>query len=444
MNEIAKENSTIAIMTLGHIDHGKSTTLGHFLYLIGVIDQRTMDKLESESQELKMQSWKWAYILDSTNEERAGGITADIAFQPFQTTSGKKFMLIDGPGHRDFVKNAIKGAVQTDACILMVSAYPNDLKAGLKEGGVNDPGGQTREHAILGSVLGIQSVLVCINKMDMVNFSQDAFNAAVSQVKKLLKEIQSPWLKSLKDSDFVPISGISGDNLTERSAKMSWYKGPTFLEALEGLKPIERKNNLENIRFLVYDNYDFPGIGTLLYGRLIAGKINRDQSVISMPFDQEGTIKDIWDVNSESINEISAGEFGSLQIKGIDKEKMPPGSVICSENSLLHPATKIIARVLILETSGRPIIPGSSIILHVGLSHTAATIERIISIEREKKSRNKDKIMLAFGGELVSLEIYPEHPIIVEKYSEQPILGRLILRHSGQTIAVGVVTNFIT
>ncbi len=111
---------TIAIMTLGHIDHGKSTTLGHFLYLIGAVDKRAMDKLEAESQVLKRQSWKYAYILDSTDEERAGGITADIAFQPFKTKSGKNFMLIDGPGHRDYVKNAIKGAVQTDACILIV------------------------------------------------------------------------------------------------------------------------------------------------------------------------------------------------------------------------------------------------------------------------------------------------------------------------------------
>ncbi|MHA1990499.1 MAG: GTP-binding protein [Candidatus Hodarchaeales archaeon] len=441
MHQNEEQKPTISFVTLGHIDHGKSTSLGHFLYKIGAIDKRQIDKLDAESKELNRASWKWAYVLDSTDEERQGGITADIAFQPFQTKTGKKFMLIDGPGHRDFVKNAIKGAVQTDACILMVSAIPNDLRAGLKQGKSGDPGGQTREHAILGSVLGIQSIIICINKMDSVNYSEEAFNNAVDSIKGLLKDIQSPWLKSLTEESYIPISGMKGDNLVEKSSNLSWYKGLTLLEALEEISALERKTAPEDLRFLVFDSYDFPGVGNMLYGRLIAGSLINEQEIRILPSGETGSVKDIWNIHSESIQDLKAGEFGSLQIKGIERDRLLPGTLISSVNSQLKPAQSILCRVLILESASRPLVPGSSVIVHVGLLHAAAVIEQIVKIEKEKKQRKTQKIMLAYPGELALLEIKPDIPIIVEKFSEQPILGRLILRHSGQTIAVGIVTE---
>ena len=442
MDQPQKE-ATIAITTLGHIDHGKSTSLGHFLFLLGVIDQRTMDKLAAESDELKRSTWKWAYVLDSTDEERAGGITADIAFQPFKTKTGKSFMLIDAPGHRDFVKNAIKGAVQTDACILMVSVVPNDLKAGLKEGGINDPGGQTREHAILGSVLGIQSVIVCINKMDMVSYSQDAYFQAVDAIKTMLKDIQSPWLRLLTTDSFIPMSGLEGDNLIEKSPNMSWYTGPTLIEALDKLKPIQRPLDIHKLRFIVFDTYDLPGAGNYLYGRLVSGTIKVDQEIIVLPAGEKGTIKDILDDNIQPLEKLFAGDFGSIQVKGLDRDQLNPGAIIAPVQNFPSAAKQIQARVLILETAGRPLVPGSSVILHVGLTHSAAVIDKIVKIERQNKQRRTDKIMLAFPGELVVLELTPDHPIIVERYKDQQILGRVVLRHSGNTIAVGLITEII-
>ena len=444
MNEsqnVSRQETAIAITTLGHVDHGKSTSLGHFLFLLGVVDQRTMDKLSAESDELKRSTWKWAYVLDSTDEERAGGITADIGFQPFKTKTGKSFMLIDAPGHRDFVKNAIKGAVQTDACILMVSAVPNDLKSGLKEGGPNDPGGQTREHAILGSVLGIQSVIVCINKMDMVNYSQDAFVQAVDTIKSMLKDIQSPWLRLLSDDSFIPISGLQGDNLVDRSSNMSWYTGPTFVEALDRIQPVERSLDPAKLRFLVFDSYDLPGSGNYLYGRIVSGVLQIDQEVMVLPAEEKGLVKDILDDNMQSLTKLSAGDFGSIQLKGPDRDQLSPGAIIAPLTNYPVAAKHIQARVLILETAGRPLVPGSSVILHIGLTHSAAIIDKIVKIERQKKPRRTDKIMLAFPGELVVLDLVPDHPIIVERYKDQQILGRVVLRHSGNTIAVGLITE---
>jgi len=183
---------TISLVWIGHVDHGKSTTLGHLLYQIGAIDPRVMEKLKLEAAQHQMDSWKWAYILDSLPEERQRGITSDIAFYPFETRE-RNFMLIDAPGHRDFVKNMIRGAAQADACVLVVSSVPNDLKSGLKVGDYKDPGGQTREHAILASVLGISQLIVVVNKIDLVDYSEERYDQAIRHIRTLLKEIQSPY-----------------------------------------------------------------------------------------------------------------------------------------------------------------------------------------------------------------------------------------------------------
>ena len=308
MSETQKQETLAmtSLITLGHIDHGKSTTMGRFLYEIGAVDQRTIDRLESESQELKRSSWKWAFVLDSTEEERTGGITADIAFQPF-TIDEKPYMLIDAPGHRDFVKNAIRGAVLADACMVLVSAVPNDLRSGLKQGsGLADPGGQTREHCILGSVLGINQVIFLINKMDAVNYSEQSYKEAVKIISAFLKEIQSPWLKILNGESFIPISGLEGDNLVKKSTKMDWWNGPTVKEALNKFNPVNK--NINHTRFLTHDSFEMPGIGTVLHGRLISGTMSSSQKVVYLPNNIETEIKDLWNENGEQINSLQAGE----------------------------------------------------------------------------------------------------------------------------------------
>ncbi|MHA2365642.1 MAG: GTP-binding protein [Candidatus Hodarchaeales archaeon] len=437
-----KLNQTISLITLGHIDHGKSTSLGRFFYEIGAVDSREMAKLEAESKELKRSSWKWAFILDSTEEERQGGITADIAFQPFSTDEDHNFMLIDAPGHRDYVRNAIRGAALADACLLVLSAEKGDLSSGLKKSTSKDQyQGQTREHAIIGTVLGIKQVKFIINKMDLVGFKEEAYLKAIDAIKQLLKEIQSPWLKQLTKTSFIPISGLQGENLVNPSTNMPWYEGPTLVQALNEFKP--HVISTDKQRFLVHDAFEMQGIGTVLHGRLISGKLHADQKAVVLPSNNVGEIKEVWDVNTEPLHELNAGGYGILHLRNIERENLYPGIIVADPTDYPVAPNLIEVRVLILENAGKPLIPGSSIILHVGLNHTAARIERIINVEKEKKPRKSGKrIMMAFPGELVVIELKPELPIIVEKYSEQPILGRAVMRSMGQTIAVGIIINY--
>jgi elongation factor 1-alpha len=434
---------TISLIWIGHVDHGKSTTLGHLLSQIGAIDLRTIEKLKDEASQHQMESWKWAYVLDSLPEERQRGITSDVAFLPFETDQ-RNFMLIDAPGHRDFVKNMIRGAAQADACVLVVSAVPNDLKSGLKVGGYKDPGGQTREHTILASVLGIKEIIVAINKLDLVDYREDRFLQAVKLIKGLFTEIQSPWAKNIEEIPFIPISGFYGENLTKNSEKMKWYSGPSLIEALNMLKGVSPNQNKE-MRFVSYDLDEKHGFGTLLIGKTLGSPLISGDSVKVLPQGIKSEVKEIW-ISEDRRNDLKVGEHGSVLLRNIDKAALEEGVVLAPINSSYNFVSKIYARLLILEGS---FVPGFSVVFHCGSSYTTAQISEIREIFKKNPKHGKlpriyeGKITIAFEGELIEVALSLDAPIVVEKYSDFPELGRIILRHSGQTVAVGVVNDLI-
>ncbi len=450
-NQIQTSKPLISLVVLGHVDHGKSTTLGHFLHELGIIDSRNMDKLESEAETLGMASWKWAFVLDSLPEERERGLTEDIAFFPFET-SNRRFLLIDAPGHRDFVKNALRGAAQADACILMVSANPSDLKSGLKLGsGDGNPGGQTREHTILASVLGVQEVCIAINKMDTVKYNEKQYLETIDTIKRLLQEIQSPWVRKLEQIPFVPISGFEGDNLTKRSINMPWYQGPTLLEALDSMNPPNIRQD-QTFRFLVQDAYEKPGVGTVIDGRIVSGTISVGNTVLVQPGGISGIVKDLWLSNGEAIDSLAGGEHGIVNLQGIDDDILEqPGLVIGEPEESFGVADKITSRLLILESMGRPITPGANFVMHIGTSYSSAQIISIDKIERENPRFSKLKrknpatglFNLVFPSELALVTLQPTQPIVAEAFEDHPVLGRTILRHMGSTVAVGIIQKVI-
>jgi len=440
---MVEEKPTISLIWIGHVDHGKSTTLGHLLYQIGAIDPRIMEKLKEEAVQHQMESWQWAYILDSLPEEKQRGITSDIAFYPFETKK-RNFMLIDAPGHRDFVKNMIRGAAQADACVLVVSAVPNDLKSGLKISGYQDPGGQTREHAVLASVLGINQLIVAINKLDLVEFREDRFNQAVDLIKGLLKEIQSPWVKKLDLIPFIPISGLLGDNLIQPSENLKWYSGPSLIEALNALEGAVPKEKMD-MRFVTYDLDERHGFGTLLLGKVIGSALKTGDKVKILPLGLKTDVKEIWiqDVKSSMLK---AGEHGSVLLRNIDKDTVEEGVILAPEKTNYKFASVIQCRLLILDGS---LIPGSSVVFHCGASYATAQISQITKILRMNPKHKKlprefeGKITIAFEGELIETYITLDTSMVVEKFSDFPELGRVIIRHSGQTIAVGIINDLI-
>jgi len=231
---MGKEKIHINIVVIGHVDAGKSTTTGHLIYKCGGIDKRTIEKFEKEAKEMGKASFKYAWVLDKLKAERERGITIDIALWKFET-SKYYFTIIDAPGHRDFIKNMITGTSQADCAVLVVASGTGEFEAGIAKTG------QTREHALLAYTLGVKQMICVVNKMDdkSVNWGEARYNEIKNEVSSFLKKIGY-------NSDkvpFVPISGWHGDNMLEKSTNLTWYKGPTLLEALDALEPPKRPSD---------------------------------------------------------------------------------------------------------------------------------------------------------------------------------------------------------
>ncbi len=217
------EKPHLNLIIMGHVDHGKSTTTGHLLYLAGAIDERTIKAFEEEAEKMGKGTFKYAWVLDNLKEERERGVTIDLRFLKFDT---KKFnyTVIDAPGHRDFVKNMITGASQADAAVLFCSAKKGEFEAGI------GPGGQTREHAFLAFTLGIRQLIVAVNKMDdiSVNYSKERYEEIKNEVSRMLRMVGF----KIEKINFIPVSGWTGENLIKKTEKLPWYTGPTLIEAL--------------------------------------------------------------------------------------------------------------------------------------------------------------------------------------------------------------------
>ena len=239
------------MVVTGHVDNGKSTTVGHLLVDLGVIDQRTIDTFAKESEATgKGDTFKYAWVLDSIKDERDRGITIDLAFQKFET-SKFFYTLIDAPGHRDFIKNMITGASEADAAILVVSVKPGETEA------ATEPGGQAREHAFLSRTLGVGQIVVALNKMDDAGYTEARFKEVKDIVEKMLKMVGYNTSKV----NFIPVSAWKGDNLVKKSENMPWYKGPTLAEALDSFIPPEKPIN-KPLRIPVQDVYSITGVGS--------------------------------------------------------------------------------------------------------------------------------------------------------------------------------------
>jgi elongation factor 1 alpha-like protein len=217
----AKPNLNLVVV--GHVDAGKSTLMGHLLYALGQVSERTMKKYQRDSDRLGKGSFAYAWVLDETEEERNRGITIDVALTQFETPH-RMITLLDAPGHRDFVPNMISGASQADVAILVVDATKGEFETGFEYGG------QTKEHSLLARGLGVSQMIIAVNKMDTVEFSQERYNFIRSQLDEFLRSI------GLQHSQifYIPCSGLLGENLVQSSSEhlKTWYRGPTLLEQI--------------------------------------------------------------------------------------------------------------------------------------------------------------------------------------------------------------------
>ena len=417
------------LIVTGHVDHGKSTSMGHFLFDLGAVDDRTIQEYAKESEKTGAgDSFKYAWVLDQLKDERERGVTIDLAFQKFETQK-YFYTLIDAPGHRDFIKNMITGASEADAAVLIVSAKKGEEDVAL------GPGGQAREHAFLLKTLGVNQLVVCINKMDdqTVKYSETRFNEAKEDVSNLLKTVGYNMAKIR----VIPISGWTGENLVKPSTNMPWYKGPILFQALDEFteppKPIEKP-----LRVPIQDVYTITGVGTVPVGRVETGKMKVGDPVIIMPEGLPAEIKSI-ETHHTPMQEAFAGDNIGFNLRGVSKTDFHRGSVLGPPSSPPTIAKEFLAQIIVVFHP-TAIAAGYTPVLHAHTAQVAATITEIVAkIDPRTGQPTEEKPKTIKTGDSAIVKITPLRPIVLETFKEFPELGRFALRDMGSTVAAGIV-----
>ncbi|MEN3047191.1 MAG: translation elongation factor EF-1 subunit alpha [Candidatus Caldarchaeales archaeon] len=418
----------INMIVIGHVDHGKSTTLGHFLVLNGAVDERQLKQLEEEAKRLGKETFLYAFIMDTIKEERERGLTITLSFQKFETKKNF-FTIIDAPGHRDFVKNMITGASQADAAVLVVSAKKGEYEVAIA------PGGQAREHLFLAYMLGIRQILVLINKMDdpTVNWSKERYEEVKQGVSALMRQIGIDPSKV----NFIPVSGWTGDNLVERSKNMPWYTGPTFLEALDAFqeppKPVDKP-----LRIPIQAVYSIKGVGTVPVGRVETGVLKPGDQVVIMPGGIRAEVKSI-EMHHTPLPQAVPGDNIGFNLKGVDKTQLARGMVVSHSDNPCKVAEEFRAQVIIINHP-TAIAVGYTPVMHI---HTAQTAVRFAELEAKIDPRTGQVVeknpQFLRTGDAAMVKLQPLKPVALEPYSEFPQLGRFALRDMGMTIGAGIV-----
>ncbi len=420
---MADKKPHLNLVTIGHVDHGKSTLVGRLLYDTGAVRDEQMRKLKELAKELKKETFEFAFIMDRLKEERERGVTIDIMHQRFDTAK-YYFTIIDAPGHRDFVKNMITGTSQADGAILVCSA-----KEGIQE--------QTKEHAYLAKVLGVGQVIVAINKMDAVGFEEKKYTETKEAVIKLLTGIGY----KTAEINFIPTSGYQGDNVAKRSENMAWYKGPTIVEALDLFKMPEQPID-KPLRLPIQDVYTITGVGTVPVGRVETGVIKVNDKIVFVPSGAQGEVKTI-EMHHEQHQEAGPGDNIGFNVRGVGKGDIKRGDVACHAQNAAKPVKEFTAQIIVLNHPS-VISKGYTPVFHIHTAQIAATIIEIVKkLDPKTGQVAQEHPDFIKTGDAAIIKIKPTKPIVIEKQSDIPQMARFAIRDMGQTVAAGICIDTV-
>ena len=426
---MAKAKPHMNVVFIGHVDHGKSTTIGRMIYDSGTIDEQTMRKLKEKAEELGKGGFEFAFVMDNLKEERERGVTIDLAHKKFQTQKFD-FTIIDAPGHRDFIKNMITGASQADAGVLVVSGNPGD--------GVQ---AQTKEHVFLSRTLGVAQLIVAVNKMDMAKYAETRFTEVKTEVSNLLKSVgYNP-----ANITFLPVASLHGENIVKKSTNMGWYTGPTLLEALDTLKEPEKPTSLP-LRLPIQDVYSITGIGVVPVGRVETGVMKVGDKVIVVPARDgkgvTGEVKTI-EMHHEQLDSAEPGDNIGFNVRGIEKNAIARGDVLGHVNNVPTVATEFTAQIVVLNHPTVVTI-GYTPVFHIHTAQVACTITEITKkLNPATGETVAEKPDFIKNGDAAIVKVKPTHPLCIEKQKDIPQLARFAVRDSGSTVAAGMCIDLV-
>jgi bifunctional enzyme CysN/CysC len=404
----------VRIVIVGHVDHGKSTLVGRLLHETGSLPDGKLEMLKAVSARRGM-PFEWSFLLDALQTERDQGITIDTTQIRFRTGS-RDVLLIDAPGHAEFLRNMITGASQADGALLIIDALE----------GVRD---QTRRHGYLLHLLGVKQVAVVVNKMDRVDFSEARFNAIRDEISSHLTGL------GVTPSAVIPISARDGDGVAGRTPRIRWYDGPTVVEALDALTPARPLDQLA-LRLPVQAIYKFDD-RRIVAGRIESGSLGAGDEIVIMP---TGKIAKIKSVESWPATPL-AGRQGAGRSVGITLDRelfLERGDVIALTAAAPRDTRRLRARIFWLHDT--PLATGASVLVRLGTKETRATV---VAIEKAVDPGELLSVETAAIGRnhVGEIDIALAQPVAADPHADNPRTGRLVIEVNGRIAGGGLVLS---
>lgn len=399
------------IVITGHVDHGKSTLIGRILFDTKSIPDSMVEEVKRVSQE-KGEDMQFAYLLDALEEERNQNITIDTT-QTFFKTDKRRYVIIDAPGHREFLKNMVSGASLADAAVLIV-----DISRGIEE--------QTRRHANILKLIGLTDVIVAVNKMDMVGYEEARFNA-------IIKDIQEFFAKlGLTPRKIIPISAKTGENILNKSENMSWFKGQTLLQELDDLEePVELST--KDTRIIVQGVFPQKGEEIIL-ARVESGELKPGDDVEIYPGNKKVAVQKIK-YGFDEPKSANSGQSIGIVLK--QQASVSRGAVL-SKGATPHQTSSL--RTTIFSMTEKPIEVEKELTLKCGTQEVKSRIKKVFSrvdsSTLEVKSDHSDKLE---GTEVGDVELVTDNPVVFENFNSVPGLGRIVLVENDEILAAGII-----
>lgn len=435
--EVDESRVPSSLVFIGHVDVGKSTICGNLMLMSGMIDQRTIENYKQEAKEKNRDSWWLAYVMDISDDEKSKGKTVEVGRASLETP-GRRYTIFDAPGHKNYVPDMIMGAAMSDLAALVISARKGEYESGFERDG------QTREHAQLARSLGVDRLIVIVNKMDesSVEWSEERYQEIVSGITPFLTESCGFEPDNLT---FIPISGLTGENIDKISDKSPWYTGPTLLECLDSVE-LPKKDPQGPLRVPVIDKMKDRGV--VAFGKVESGTIEIGTRLTVMPNDRHCQVTGILNCKQEFVKYAAAGENVQIKVRMIDDENLiNRGDVLCPFDAP-SPITELFeAELQILELlPHRQILtPGYKSMMHlhtIGDEIVVKSLKGIYEQDGSGKEYLNRKAKYAKSGSKCLVTITTRIPVSLEKYEFIEHMGRFTLRDEGKTIAIGKVLRY--
>ncbi|WOH39017.1 sulfate adenylyltransferase subunit CysN [Thalassotalea fonticola] len=416
--KVHENKDMLRFLTCGNVDDGKSTLIGRLLHDSKLIFEDHLDAIKNDSKKFNTtnEEFDLALLVDGLQSEREQGITIDVAYRYFATEK-RKFIIADCPGHEQYTRNMATGASNCDLAIVMI-----DARYGVQT--------QTKRHSYIASLLGIKHIIVAVNKMDLVEYSQDEYRKIKAEYREFAEQI------NLSDIRFVPISALKGDNVVNRSEAMDWYPGATLMGLLDTVK-IDSDKNFEDFRlpvqYVTRPNLDFRGF----CGTIAGGVINIGDVVTALPSGKSSSVKAIVTADGE-LESSHVGQAITLTLN--DEIDVSRGDVIVRSNKLATVSDKFTATIVWMSDAAMQ--PGKEYELKIGTKNTYGRIDNInyrINVNTLEHVQ-EDEMKL---NEIASCNIATNSPVVIDGYDKVEGTGSFVIidRLTNVTVGAGMITS---